>query len=153
MATEKIGRIVMLEESMTQQSPKDECDINCIVERAKRGADISALAKPDPIYGDFTSIPEYREALQIVVDARNAFNGLDAFVRERFGNDPARMMDFLGDSANFDEAVRLGLVKPKDIPPPGDITPLPEAPSPARADSGSSGEKPVGGSDTRTVRR
>lgn len=114
--TEKIGRIdCSVEPSRTQQSAKDECDINIIVERAKRGADISHLSKAAPMYGDFTKIPSYREALQIVVDARTAFNALDANVRERFANDPAKMIDFLRDGKNYDEALKLGLVKPRPV--------------------------------------
>lgn len=98
--------------SLTQQSGADECDINCIVERAKRGADISGLIRPNPpLYGSLIGAPDYREALQAVVDAKAAFESLDARIRERFGNDAVRMLEFLDDPANRDEAIKLGLVK------------------------------------------
>lgn len=103
--------------SMTQQSSKDECDINVIIERAKRGADLSQLqAGKVPMYGDFTNLPSYRDALLMVNKARDMFMSLDALVRERFGNDPAKLLDFLGDDKNREEAVKLGLVKPKEPP-------------------------------------
>lgn len=103
--------------SLTQQSGKDECDINIIVERAKRGADLSLLARSGaPMYGDFTGLPSYRDALLMVNKARDMFMSLDAFVRERFANDPAKLLDFLGDPKNRDEAVKLGLVKAPEAP-------------------------------------
>lgn len=103
---------------LTQQSAKDECDINMIVESAKRGADISHLNRRTPMYGDFRNLPDYREALDIVNKANAAFMSMDAFVRERFANDPARMIEFLQDPKNRDEAVRLGLVNPPPVADP-----------------------------------
>lgn len=107
---------VNLEPSPTQQSAKDECDINFIVERAKRGADISHLNRGVPMYGDFTELPtDLRDCLNIVRKADEAFMSLDAQVRKRFDNDPSKMMDFLKDPANRDEAIKLGLVSaPKE---------------------------------------
>ena len=112
---------------LTQQNAKDECDINIIVEKAKRGADLSQLERR-PIYGDFTNLPDYRTALIMVNQARDAFMALDANVRKRFGNDPAMMLDFLNDPNNREEAVKLGLVNPEvlesDNPPVEDIEPV-----------------------------
>lgn len=101
----------------TQQSSKDECDINLIVERAKRGADISHLSSGAPMYGDFTNLPSYKESLLMVNMARDMFMALDAKVRERFMNDPGRLLDFLADDRNREEAVRLGLVNAPVEPP------------------------------------
>jgi len=97
---------------LTQQSAKEECDINFIVERAKRGADLSQLVRNAvPKYGDFTSIPtDLRDCLNIVSRANALFMSMDAQVRRRFDNDPAKMLDFLNDPANRKEAVDLGLV-------------------------------------------
>lgn len=96
--------------SLTQQSAKDECDINLIVDRAKRGADLSQLSRGPGFYGDFTNLPSYRESLLMVKSAQDSFMSLDASVRKRFSNDPAELLDFLANPANRDEAVRLGLV-------------------------------------------
>lgn len=103
--------------SLTQQSSKDECDINLIMERAKRGADLSQLQSGrTPMYGDFTNLPSYKDSLLMVNKARDMFMSLDAFVRERFGNDPGRLLDFLADSKNREEAIKLGLVKAPEVP-------------------------------------
>lgn len=103
---------------LTQQSSKEECDINFIVERVLRGADISMFSRSSaPMYGDFTSLPDYRESLLMVTKARDMFMSLDAKVRFRFHNDPALLLDFLADDSNRDEAMKLGLLKPVDSPP------------------------------------
>jgi len=103
--------------TLTQQSAKDECDINLIVDRAKRGADLSQLSRGPGFYGDFTGLPSYREALLMINAARDAFMALDASVRKRFSNDPAVLLDFLSDDRNREEAVRLGLVNAPVVPP------------------------------------
>lgn len=103
----------------TQQNEKADADINTILERVKRGAIAPVGRNVPPMYGDFTEVPrDLREALVMVKRADELFMSLDAFVRRRFNNDPVEMLDFLNDSKNHDEAVKLGLVKAPE-PKPG----------------------------------
>ena len=103
----------------TQQSAKDECDINVIVERAKRGSDINHVNPRSPMYGDFTQLPtDLRDCLVEVRKAEEAFMTLDPVVRKRFHNDPVELMEFLGDPSNRDEGVALGIVAPPPEKPP-----------------------------------
>lgn len=120
--------------SLTQQSAKDECDINLIVENAKRGADISnSLNKKAPMYGDFTGLPSFKDALNVVVKANEMFMSMDAFVRERFGNDPGRLLEFLDNPDNREEAIKLGLLQPPPVAnPPLPVVAL-DAVSPVKA--------------------
>lgn len=107
----KIGRIDCSKDvPLTQQSAKDECDINLIVEKAKRGAIVSHVNPAAPQYGSLIGFPSFREALDIVTKAQLAFAALDARIRDRFANDPAKLVDFLQDSKNLEEAIALGLV-------------------------------------------
>lgn len=114
--------------SLTQQNFAAECDINMIVKRAAAGGELTHVNPRPGQYGDFSNIPDYREAFEVVKRANALFMGMDWQVRERFGNDPQRMVQFLQDPKNRDEAIKLGLVK------------APE-PSP-KASSGASGEEP-----------
>ena len=116
MSNKPDTRIYMDAPSVTQQSAKEECDINLIVERAKRGADLTHIAKGTPVYGDFTGLPDYRESLLMVNKARDMFMSLDSRIRERFSNDPGRLLEFLGDDKNREEALKLGLLKPVEPP-------------------------------------
>ena len=99
-------------ESLTQQCFLEDCSIQTMVERyAITGVLPSG---PTPIYGDFLDAPtDLMTALEIVRQADEAFASLDAKTRERFGNSPDRLVDFLSDPANRAEAEALGLVVPK----------------------------------------
>lgn len=102
---------------ITQQSEKDDADINVIVERCKRGAIAPVGRGATPMYGDFTQVPkDLRDVLIMVKRADDLFMTLDPFVRRRFNNDPAEMIEFLNDSKNRDEAIKLGLVKAPEEP-------------------------------------
>lgn len=110
-------RVFMAEESRTVQAPAAEIDINRLVARAKAGEDLSSFVRVGQ-YMDMTQVPtDLRSALAIVQRAQDLFMSLDANVRERFGNDPAKMVDFLNDDKNRDEAEKLGLVKAKEVDP------------------------------------
>lgn len=102
--------------SRTKQSFKPICDINTIVEKALKGEAVTHLAGSPPLYADVTSVPDYQAALNIVIAAGNRFEKLDAKVRERFNNDPAKLVEFVGREENRDEAIRLGLLpKPEAV--------------------------------------
>lgn len=96
--------------SLTQQSAKDDCDINVILSRMARGVE-PPLSDRQPVFADVTASPDsYHEAMNIVIAAQEAFGSLDAKVRARFDNDPAQVLAFLDDDANRDEAIKLGLI-------------------------------------------
>lgn len=131
------------EPSLTKQSFKDECDINIIIERVMRiGPDaLSHLNQRMAQYGDVSSVPDYRSALDAVNRAQGMFMSLDAKVRERFGNDPAKFLDFCNDGRNYAEAVALGLIQAK----PESVGSSPEtAKSVGKDDSGAKKSKPKG---------
>jgi phage internal scaffolding protein len=102
--------------TLTQQHFKDECDINNIL----RQFNITGLLPEStlsPRYGDFTGITDYHSALNQVIAAEHEFMALPAQIRSRFDNDPAKLIDFLENSENIDEAVKLGLVnQPAELP-------------------------------------
>lgn len=131
----------------TQQSAKDECDLNLIVENARRGAGLPVSGRT-PMYGDFTGLPDYKQACLMVSKAQEMFMSLDAFVRERFGNDPGRLLDFLADGKNREEAIKLGLVKAPDVPVPDEhLSTLKSIDSSLKAHSDAKSKKPKGDGD------
>jgi phage internal scaffolding protein len=113
------------EETMAQQQFAENCDINVIMARFGQGYQIPEGHRM-PTYGDFDGIHDYREALDFIREAGESFMELPANIRERFGNDPANLIDFLGDEANRAEAQKLGLLDPDrdsrilDVTVPGD---------------------------------
>lgn len=112
--------------SLTQQHFAEECDINYIVERFGVTGQLPPGAVYQPTYGDFTGIGDYRQALDAVQAADDAFMALPAKIRERFDNDPALFVDFCSsnDPADRAEAMDLGLI-PYPAKPDG-VVPSPE---------------------------
>ena len=105
--------IVNKSASMTQAQFQDECDINKIMDRYMRTGCLSdPLNRMRPgTYGDFTEMGDYMENMNKIVQAREMFEALPAKVRERFGNNPGAMIDFVMDPANQKEAIDLGLLE------------------------------------------
>lgn len=112
---------------LTDQSQKDDCDINRIMARYRETGYLVDPMHPgtrQPLFGDFTEIPDYQGALEVISAADAAFASLPANVRDRFGNNPQQIFDFLSDENNRDEAIALGLIdkpveKPADKPADG----------------------------------
>ena len=111
--------------SQTLQSFKDDADINRIIARFENTGvlvDPTVPVSRTPQFGDYSNMPTYQEAQNVIVAANNAFNSLSAKIRERFGNDPAAYFDFVQSlkegSDDYAEAVRLGIIdKPLDGTP------------------------------------
>lgn len=96
--------------SLAQQQFKDDVDINVLLERFKvTGVMPQSVVLPQ--YGDFVGINDYRSALDAVRRAKDSFMDLPANVRARFDNDPQKLLEFVSDEKNRDEAERLGLVQ------------------------------------------
>lgn len=105
--------IVNKSPSMTQAQFQDECDINKIMDRYMRTGCLSdPLSRMRPgTYGDFTEMGDYMENMNKIIQAREMFDALPAKVRERFGNNPGAMIDFVMDPSNQKEAIDLGLLE------------------------------------------
>lgn len=110
---ERVGDVECKEKTMTQQSFANEVDVNQIVARAlKTGilGDPLSIQRRQEIFGDFSEIGSYQDALNRVINAQKAFDELPADIRSRFNNEPGLLMEFLSNPGNRDEAIKLGLI-------------------------------------------
>lgn len=125
--------------SMTQQHFKDECDINCIMDKyAVTGylVDPLKVVTAKPQFGDFTAVPDYQTAQNIIVEGREAFEALPARIRKYFDNDPALYLSFISDGDNLDEAIKMGLVDPDYVDDvKKSLEPVPVEPAPIESES------------------
>lgn len=118
---EKSG-ITFEQPSRTLQSFKDDADINCIIARYENTGvlvDPTVPVSRIPQFGDFSDMPSYQEAQNVIVAATNAFDALPSKIRERFGNNPAAYFQFVQSlkkgSDDYVEAINLGIIdKPVD---------------------------------------
>ena len=95
------------EPSMAQQHFKDECDVNNILRKYESTGLVTHVANGTPSYGDFSSVLEFQQAQNILIEAQDAFEALPASLRKRFDNDPAVMLEFIENPDNREEAENL----------------------------------------------
>jgi len=100
-------------ESLTKQSFKAQCDINKIIAKYRQTGLINHLSARPGMFEDVSEMSDYHASLNKVRQADVLFMGLPSNVRERFKNDPGNLVEFLMDSKNRDEAVKLGLILDK----------------------------------------
>lgn len=102
--------------SLTAQQFKDDCDINLIMQRHAAGEPIDAHIRQGK-FVDLTTVPSYQEAMNLIVEADQAFASLPATVRARFDNTPSKFLQFAQDPANMAEMIRMGLAIERTPPP------------------------------------
>lgn len=103
--------------SLVEQSHQDRVNINSIMNRARKTGMVPVYNK-QATYGDFTNVEDFQTSMNRVIQAQNDFMALPASIRKEFGNDPARLVDFMSDENNFDRAVEIGLLeKPRKQDP------------------------------------
>lgn len=118
--------------SLAQQHFKEECDINNIIARYEQTGVLVDPTLPGRNFefGDYSAVQDYQDSLNYVIEAREMFDSLPSKLRERFNYDPSKLLQFLADESNRDEAIRLGLVDPP-TPSPAESTGSPATPAEA----------------------
>lgn len=107
------------DDGLTKQAPSKSCDINYIVAQYQKTGVLPINIRPRvPVYADVSEFADYHTAMNLICKANDMFAALPVLVRERFDNDPGKMVAFLEDARNLDEARKLGLVEPAKVVSP-----------------------------------
>lgn len=101
--------------SMVQQHFKEECDINRIILKFTETGFVSHQMPGLPTFGEAPATT-FTEAMFIVSEAQETFNGLPAEIRDHFGNDPQAFLDAFNDESQKETLIELGLLESR--PPP-----------------------------------
>lgn len=112
---ERTDGIEFKDKTLAKQEFRDECNINNIMKRFQKTGILPDMIKENPVYGDFSEPLDYQEALNIVIAAEHQFMGLNAEIRERFGNDPKKFLEFCHNPENADEMEKLGLLSEEAV--------------------------------------
>jgi len=134
--TKPVG-ISFPKQGKTEQSHKDEADINKIWAKAMRGISSDYINQYEGRYGDTTSL-DFFEANIIVANAQQMFDDLPSEIRNKFENKPGLFLDFVQNPDNKDELIKMKLAKPeegKPVPPGKPSIPEPPVtPTPTKAE-------------------
>lgn len=107
-----------VEEGMTRQSMKDECDINIIMRKYQKTGAVAHVREFGAFYGDVEPVT-FHEAMETIRQANEMFAALPSSVRKRFSNDPSEFLDFVSKpQENEAELRKLGLWKRTPEPEP-----------------------------------
>lgn len=132
------------EDGRTKQSFKQECDVNFVIQRYKNTGVLPRLTALKAMYGDVTEV-DFQRAQDVVLRAEDAFAQLPSKLRQRFKNDPAEFLAFVGDSRNVDELVDLGICSRREVAQHGAGS-APGGGGAVSAGSGASADRPGLGS-------
>lgn len=117
--------------SRTQKQFRDKVNVNSIMAKYRKTGLIDHVRQTPGVYTDLTRLPDYQTAMETVVRAQETFQTVPANIRLKFDNDPAKFIAFLDDDKNYDEAVKLGLIIPKEQQTPAPVEPSPQKNKPS----------------------
>jgi len=129
-------------EGRTKQSFKDECDINVLMAKYLRTGLMTHVNKMLPQFKDVEGI-DFQAAQNLIADAYSMFEGIPSTVRARFDHDPGKLLDWVHNPANAEEAASLGFLDLSKCPE-GWYTPRGTPPGGATGGT----QEPRSGSDT-----
>lgn len=96
----------------TQQEFAKDCDINRLMDRVLKGQQEIPPDVRVGEYGDFSDVGTFQESMELLEYARGQFAALPARVRDRFDNDPMKLLEWVHDpKTTLEEANELGLLK------------------------------------------
>lgn len=93
----------------TEQAHKEQCDVNEIIRRYDKTGLITHVSKFEAQFGDLDGT-DFKQAQDLVINAKRQFDELPSKIRNRFENDPGQLLAFMADPENRNEAIELGLI-------------------------------------------
>lgn len=109
--------------SMTRQEFAADSDINVLMARYEKTG-VWPLSHPgrEPKYLDLSDVPDFHSAMQLVIEAQEAFMLLPAAARREFDNDAGKFVAFAEDPANLERMREWGLAPPApEVPHSGPL--------------------------------
>lgn len=103
--------------SLAVQDQLNDVDINTIVKRFGVTGKIPVLPVP-PEFGNYEYSGSFHDAMNLVALTNETFDAQPSHIREKFGNDPQKMLDYLNNPDYTDDSIKLGLrtVRVEEVP-------------------------------------
>ena len=98
--------------SLTEQSHKQDCDINVLVSNYARSGILGDPSSYRPlVFGDFSKLGSLQEQRNALSEISSYFDQLPSETREAFSNDPMKLVDAFLDPSKKDLLLAHKLVK------------------------------------------
>lgn len=114
----------------TDQSFRDEADINTIMARYQSTGEMPVITKANGQFLDVVGM-DFAAHMDQINEARELFGQLPSNLRARFDNDPGAFLDYCSDPVNRPEMLSLGLLDASPSKP----TASPAKDAPAASDN------------------
>ena len=100
-------------EGLTEQSHKNECDINIILDHYTRTGFMKHAKQNEGLYDDFTSA-DFQRSMEVVANVKSLFEGLPSEVRKEFNQDPVNFLNYVQDPKNHESLAKRGILVGND---------------------------------------
>lgn len=100
-------------EGITEQSHKQECDMNYILKDYARTGFIKHANQNAGKYDDVTSV-DFQTAMNTVANVKSMFEGLPSEVRAEFSHNPSNFLDYVQNPANTKVLADRGILVGND---------------------------------------
>lgn len=99
----------------TKQSFKDECDINTLMSKYLKTGHMDHVNQALPRF-ECVSEHDFQSAQNLIADAKSMFENIPSTVRAKFENNPGKLLDWVHDPKNVEEAASLGFLDLERVP-------------------------------------
>lgn len=106
---------IFTQKSKTQQHPKDEVNVNRILDKYRETGLVSHVATRAAQYGDFSDVGTFQDVIHKVQAAQDLFDQIPSDIRKKFDNDPAKFIEFCSNPDNIDDLREMGLAVPAQV--------------------------------------
>lgn len=100
-------------QGLTEQTHKRQCDMNYILRDYRKSGLVKHMAKNRGRYDD-VKVEDFQQAMFIVNEAQQMFQGLPGEIRKKFDNKPEGFLAFVQDEGNIEEMKKMGIMKGVD---------------------------------------
>lgn len=102
-------------DSLTEQQFAEESQILNKIRKYDSQGFFDSINRNPAQYTDFTQVRDLADAIDQIEEARASFLTIPSDVRKKFNNSASEFFDFASKESNYDELVKLGLAKQRDI--------------------------------------